>query len=836
MPRKALLIGAQTNGLTGVENDVAAMAEALGRRGFATTCRLDLDASRAGILDAYEKVIRDARAGDAIFLFYSGHGGNFRAVAGPDGSRGMDMQFIVPTDYAESTDDDFRGITAVELSVLLERLTRVTDNVTLALDCCHAAHMSRDPDLRVKALYHATYERVAGHLAALREAGDLDVTRRPLVSNPDAVRIVACAPEQSAYEYTNGDGVRTGMLTEALTRALTEAADLPVSWHTLIERVQRRVLTLAPNQRPEAEGPSRRLLFTVDEADPVGALPVVAAGSGAVTMQGAPLLGVQVGDEFTIMPAGAPRADEAASVGSARVDRVGPMSAHASVRLRPPSTAVPLGALAYRTRAVAPALPVRVPDTPDLLAAMRSSTMVRPADPGEVAAAEVRVGDDGGLTVCDRVGPLHAPLPAGPRRASRIVADLERLARAAALRGLLADPAYALDHRVEIGWGRVRAGLPEALATAGAVVYAGERVYVRVRNNGDKTVYASLLDIGVAAKIGVLTPFAPSGVRLDPGAEYVLGRDELDGVVVGAPVTWPDGLDPEHGRPETILVLVTSAPQDVMVLEQEGVRRDADGPLSPLSALLAQVSSGATREVGKDTGPAVRYAVHPIDFDLVPSPPPAEETVAFEIDERPPPSVRLLTARGATPRTVAVRLGELVVHRNRALLTADVRVDAVVLTGGGDPERPVFRAGTERFSNIKDGQRLPLDRMLVYHGPAVDYLDIAVWVSRDQAGSLALSDLLREQLGTQEVQAAGVQLATLMVAAPQAATAVAAAGAAAVVVNVAYTVLLKAVGSSIGLYRTSLLAHEDFGIGRHPANGHLRAQDFSFAYTVEPVD
>ena len=50
MVRKALLIGAQTKGLTGVENDVKSMAEALARRGFTTTCCEAENASRAGIL------------------------------------------------------------------------------------------------------------------------------------------------------------------------------------------------------------------------------------------------------------------------------------------------------------------------------------------------------------------------------------------------------------------------------------------------------------------------------------------------------------------------------------------------------------------------------------------------------------------------------------------------------------------------------------------------------------------------------------------------------------------------------------------------------------------
>src|SRR5690606_22117519 len=107
----------------------------------------------------------------------------------------------------------------------------------------HAAYMSRDPDLRVKALYRpaiATYHTVSEHIARLRRQG-LRVDLRHPVGNEHAVRIVACAPEQSAYEYTNSSGVRIGMLTEALTQALAEAADLPLTWFTLMQSVRRRV-------------------------------------------------------------------------------------------------------------------------------------------------------------------------------------------------------------------------------------------------------------------------------------------------------------------------------------------------------------------------------------------------------------------------------------------------------------------------------------------------------------------------------------------------------------------------------------------------------------------
>ena len=50
-------------------------------------------------------------------------------------------------------------------------------------------------------------------------------------------------------------------------------------------------------------------------------------------------------------------------------------------------------------------------------------------------------------------------------------------------------------------------------------------------------------------------------------------------------------------------------------------------------------------------------------------------------------------------------------------------------------------------------------------------------------------------------------------------------------VNTVYELLSGVVGPSIGLYRTSLLAQEQFGLGRHQRH----PQDFSFAYSVEAV-
>ena len=71
-----------------------------------------------------------------------------------------------------------------------------------------------------------------------------------------------------------------------------------------------------------------------------------------------------------------------------------------------------------------------------------------------------------------------------------------------------------------------------------------------------------------------------------------------------------------------------------------------------------------------------------------------------------------------------------------------------------------------------------------------------------------------------------------MLAAPQVAVAVGAVAAVATVVRVASELVQAAVGKEIGLYRTSFLAFERFGVGRQPAEGLRQAQGIEFAYEV----
>ena len=849
---RALLIGSALDGLTGVKNDLDAMEEALTKRFLSVDRCEGGDATRAGILAACERLVADTRPGEAVAFYYSGHGGRVAPPAadirGPDL---MDMQFIVPVDFHDNKDDGFRGITSVELSVLLTRLTRITRNVTAVFDCCHSARMSREKGLRAKGLAEESpYEWVRDHIERMRASGGLQIDRMRSTGDPDLVRIAACAPDQSAFEYDGRGGRRIGMLTESLTMALAEAGVEPVTWAAIMDRVSRRVLMLEPGQRPEVAGPSRRLLFHTAEADVLGTLPVVGLSGDRAMLQCAPLLGVQKGDRFLVMPPNIEIADESRSVGELTVQSTGPLAAEGLIEFRGEEKEVPIGARAFQLSAKAASLPVLVPaDDPraEVIAAkVDEQPLLRRCEPDERWLAAVRIAQDGRLRVEDRAGELYPARDADDVGLERVMRDLATVARAAAVRAMTGDPRWALNAPVDFTWGRVGPdGERYQLAISDVTVHVGEPIYLSIRNNGDTTVYVSLIDVGVAGKVSMLNDFAPLGITLRPGSEYVFGFDDYAGVLTGSALLWPEHVDPTHARPEAVRAIVMSEPQNIGALAQQGVGRPA-GRLRPPSALEAmtdQMAFGVEREFSQSRGPAARYDVLAIDFELSPVP----DEGGFLIDERPKLAElhraararpRAGTAPGSesAPVTVALRIEELVVHRNRALMSAsNIRVDAIVLTAPYNADLPSYRASTARFAHIRRGEPLPLDRMLVYHGPALEYLDVALWVSRDAPDVGGLSELLAEEISGFEMQEALAKLTESAATIPYVGAAATALSLSAVVVNVAYKLLRGSVSETIGLYRGSMLAHEGFRVGRHPADGVRRVQDFSLAYSIERI-
>lgn len=856
MKKRALVIGSQTGLLLGVDHDAHEVVKLLAEQGFSGAdidLRLGKQATRDGILEGYERLITDSDAGDVAVVYYSGHGAlqdipESVAAEGPLARRRF--QAIVPRDYRQSTADSFRGILAEELSVLLHRLTRKTANAAVILDCCHSALMSRDVRLVAKADPNPVLvgvEKCLEDLLAKHPPELLKEALRPQGS--DAVRLVACRQEQSAYELTASDGTAYGVFTAGLLAFVRQAKGLPVTWRDIGERAAEHVQARVPSQLPGVEGRADRLLFDLQERAPLDASPVVETLKGWVLRRGR-VFGVHVGDVYGIRPpAGLP----AANLGTAKVTAVGPTESEVTVTPAQ-GVLIPEGALGEPVAWAEPPRLVRVPADSEQrnvivqsFAAERRVTVAPEGDASVPVVATV-FARDGKLTLLNADGlPIRHDLPVSAEALADLPVQLRRMAQARALRELEgAGIAGVGPTDLEVEWGLVVDGQPSPLPLAGASVGPGDGVYLRLANRGTRALHAHIFDIGVSDKVTLLTGGLWSmGLRLAPGEEQLLFRHRTTGQLVPSPMSWPETVPKEQGlRTEEILVVATADPVNLTALEQPGVRGfeapaavAAKGRTPRLRQLLEQATTGVTREFPA-FGDPTEDGLWTKRITLSASPwPVARGSGQFLIDE--PRSLMDMTVqpRGLTapPRKIAVVLEELVVHSNRALGSADIRVDALFVAPGVAPGEAPWLAGTLPFPGVKDGDRLSLDQLVVFMGTVRELVQVCFWVSRDTKGSQTLSEMLQEAAGSGEVQAAMTTLAGLALAAPQAALAVGAATAAVTLGNAAYRLITKAVGKSIGVYRTSLLAADGFRVGRHPAQGLIRAQDFSFGFQVREL-
>jgi hypothetical protein len=848
--RRALLIGSQTGGLTGVHNDVEAMAAALSSLGFSVRKAIEADATYDGMLDCYRSLVQETRDGDAAVVYYSGHGGRERnALAREDPSLPPWLQYLVPTDIDDRSDSRFRGLLAQELSLLQLELTDKTPNVTTILDCCHSARMSRAPSMLPKAnnqLSGFPWEEVARRWRAARD----DARASSADSNQLAVRVVACSPDQSAYELADTElGGPHGALTAALVPVLTSSDTGSYTWRDVLDVLRPRIMDAVPQQRPEVAGDIRRHVFSTERRDETGVLPI-RIEDGVALLDDVSLFGLVEGDTYAIA---APGADT--PLATAAIDAI----CGGRARLKVEGMAIdalPTGATAHPLEVALGARPVAVTPPNDsrraeIVDALRRSPHIRVAESAVGALATISLADDG-LQVLDAAGePLYdVAKPVTADGLANLERDLGLLARATHLRELSSGEGdAALSEDVGVTYARLLPdGVERAVATSGEHIFSGDRLVVRIENRANETRYASVLDIGIAGAISIQTTSEPEGITLARSERYEVGRDSL-GALKGLELFWPPAVPSSAPRAETFITIVSDSKiTGLGSLEQAGIesRTARRGQGSNLERLIDEVAAGR-----RDSRPApgdatrVRYRVHRFDFVLHPEVRAGEaDEPSFELDERPDPSFRLVVPRGVEPpRNVAVRIKELTVHSNRSLLASAVRIDAMVVTAPEQGSTAPYRAATARFDRVKDGDRLPFDDLLIYDGPVGRFVDLAVWVSRDSHPDTVLGDLLAKETSSEEMKGAVAVLAALAVSAPQAAVVAASVAAVATLVRTGARLLDALEGKSIGVYRTSLLPHQRFGAGdetspsgRHPAQGLLRAQDLSFAYEVIDLD
>jgi hypothetical protein len=316
---------------------------------------------------------------------------------------------------------------------------------------------------------------------------------------------------------------------------------------------------------------------------------------------------------------------------------------------------------------------------------------------------------------------------------------------------------------------------------------------------------------------------SPTGIELTPKQTYQLYGHE------GTWLSWPTGVPKDEPRPETFVAVFTDGEQDMRAVATSGIAaRDATGgtPAVPgtLQSVIDLAATGTSRSASRRprSGPEpLRYRVERFELLL---------DSGFQVDE----SIEL-SSRGrsrATPVNLAVRLMDLVVRRNRAMFSTDVRLDALFITGCEIDDGHPYVARTWRFPRIADGDRLSADELGLYVGPAQDFLEMAIWVSRANQENPSLAELIGSALRDGALGGAADDLLGLVGVDPAVLAVRAGMSAIGAFLEASGRVLREAVNRSIGLYRTTLLVPEGLTEGRRPSKGLRATQDMAFAYDV----
>lgn len=614
MSHRALLIGApatrSSRPLHGVENDITLAAEILGRRGFACERLYGEHATCANIRAHLNELARTVSSGDAVVIYYSGHGGrvyNIHRARDPlDPAKvPTHYQFLVPEDFDPDA-DTFTGLLDIELSLAVARIA--TANLTVVLDCCYSGGMvragqgalrkgleSKDIDPRLRRLN----ERIRGHLTEIED----EIARGAVALAADAashvVRVEAARSQEPALEKTLA-GKRRGVLTAAWADAVRRHEAEPVTWAALKPEIVHRVAALtAGAQTAHVDGPTARLLFSLEAAPAPGGLGVVRGADGALRLAGGTLYGIGVGARFTVVPPAVRAPAPVQALAEVEVVEVSPdrarlailsaNHAHAEARALRPGPSPALDGLPD-TRALR-AFPVRAPGAWSGAATMteeedrlRRAALLRAQTSGRDAhalPAEVEL--------CVRV------LEDGPNDDG---SDGARVARCVHERGATEYPSAPLTAHV------------------GATL-RWELTHRMPRRRTRRTdIHVTIFDIDVDGRVTRRSKSESSGIALGAGSSFQVDSRAHVGARPLA-LTWPLGMPRDRPGLRSLIVVAADQPHTLDQFECLDLAGYSDTlPPSLLDAVRIELPPMA-RADAELALPPLRYAVLRVDVAVI---------------------------------------------------------------------------------------------------------------------------------------------------------------------------------------------------------------------------
>jgi hypothetical protein len=598
------------------------------------------EATRAGIVQAVEGLIQQARPNDIVVIHYSGHGSQVRDIHNDEPS-GWDNT-IVPADSGRPPYPNL-DIPDDDIHLWLARLAQITPYITLIFDCCHSGSITRDafgdrarwvePDSR------SVQEIMAFSAAPISTAAQWDLQAASREIGPSGwlplgksyVLIAGCRDEESSYEYTapGADQRSYGALTYFLCRAL-RSASTGTTYRDVFEGLNGQVLAYQSAQHPQIEGQQDRALFDIHEISPPRFISVLATNQTLVTLDAGSAHGLNLGSRWAIYPQATKHQQlaTAARLGLVEVSAVAGVTAEATIlegsaTIEAGARAVEVAhAIASMQLSIELVTPARgAEELRDLARRIEQSNLLRLAGLNQdQTQADVRIylippRTSAGIAdplpqipfvehlswgAVNRQGHMVLPLQiAAQAGLDTLIRDLEKIARyrnALSIKNPNENPALREKITFKLKRKRTDHTWSEAIPDeeAGYIVFHdGELIGFTIKNDYHLPVYVSILDFGLSGGISLIYPPNRRSDKVEGGISLDICIRKEDEIELYFPPNFParEGV-------ETMKLFVTLSETDFSWLSQDHTRSlpQHSSNETPLEFLLRTAIAGDARD------------------------------------------------------------------------------------------------------------------------------------------------------------------------------------------------------------------------------------------------
>ncbi|HJQ69749.1 MAG TPA: caspase family protein [Blastocatellia bacterium] len=612
------------------------------------------------IVEAFKRLTKKAKAGDQVYIHYSGHGGRAKTVFPKLKGKNAQDEALVPTDIGNS---EAQYVRDVEIAHLLKAMVDKKLVVTVVFDCCHSGGATRGRggartrgigvldtrDLPAKSLVASeaelaqTWDTLSGG-----KTRNLKPASGWLMEPQGYVLLAACRAQELAMEYPFDGEESNGALTYWLLDSLKQIGP-GLTYKLLHDRIVAKIHSQFETQTPQLQGEGNRLVFGSEQVKPQHGVTVMQYDSRTKTilLNGGQAQGIRKGAQFAVYAIDAKSLTGADDrVALAEVTELGASDSRAKVTSKLGTKPIQQGAQAVlldpgmvRLRRSVRLLerddlPKKVDQAKALgsieaILAKGASGFLQVASGEEPADYQVVVNEKGEYEIWDPAGePIKNLRPAlkvkDAESAARVVSRLEHLAKYRNVQELdNRDPMSPLARKLVVELIGMQKEFdpadepdPRPFKTPGntPMLTEGEWTFLRVRNDSSEVLNVTVMDLGPDWSVSQIYPSGAGAFEsVDPGQELPILR-----LQASLPSGYEQGTD-------VIKVFATVGTTNYQwlalpALDEPPIAKKATrgAPGSALDELLAAFTSGSpkTRNLNLAAYPSKEWATAQVEVRI----------------------------------------------------------------------------------------------------------------------------------------------------------------------------------------------------------------------------